>query len=100
MVFYRLDLKTCTQSCALRKVEGSPRLWTFEIQGAQYMICVKIAKICWSPMRPPSTVRAHICTVLLHIESLSVFYIFVNWCCCLLVKHRHDKSHEEVVFRI
>ena len=57
MVFYRLDGKICTQGCALRKLEGSPRLWTCEIQGDQYMINVKTAKICWSPMGPPSTVR-------------------------------------------
>ena len=57
MVFYRLDQKTCSQGCALRKVEGSLRLWTSGIQGDQYMISVKTAKICWSPMGPPSSVR-------------------------------------------
>ena len=29
------------QGCTLRKIEGSPELWTCEIQGAPYMICMK-----------------------------------------------------------
>ena len=33
------------QGCSLRKIEGSPVLWTCKIQGAQHMICVKKRKI-------------------------------------------------------
>ena len=29
------------QGCALRKIEGSPVLWSCEIQGAQHRICMK-----------------------------------------------------------
>ena len=29
------------QDCSERKIEGSPVLWTCEIQGAQHMICMK-----------------------------------------------------------
>ena len=74
----RLDRKKSTQGCALRKFEGNPRLWTCGIQGDQYMISVKIAKICWSPMAPPmgppSTVRAQSC----HSFSHVLFFIFLS----------------------
>ena len=32
---------TNQQGCALRKIEGSPGLWTSEMQGAQHMISMK-----------------------------------------------------------
>ena len=76
MVFYRLDRKTCTLGCALRKFEESPKLWTCGIQGAQYMVSVKTAKICWSPMGPPTAVRAHVQSC--YTFSLFLFFIFLS----------------------
>ena len=39
--FYRKSHITSHQGCALRKIEGSPVLWTCEIPGAQHMTCMK-----------------------------------------------------------
>ena len=44
-----ITYKYLFQGCALRKIEGSPVLWTCEIQGAQHIISIEKSNILWSP---------------------------------------------------
>ena len=52
------------QGCALRKIEGSPVLWTCKIQGALHMICMKNLRFSSRPgakvrrQGPPGSTRA------------------------------------------
>ena len=56
------------QGCALRKIEGSPVLWTCKIQGAQHMICMKNLRFSSRPRAkvrcqgPPGFARAQPCS--------------------------------------
>ena len=61
------SLSIITQRCALRKIYGSPVLWTCEIQCTQHMICMNIVRFSSSPRvkvrrhRPPGSARVQAC---------------------------------------
>ena len=49
------------QGYALKKIEGSPVLWTCKIQGTQHMICMKKARAKVGCHRPLGSARAQPC---------------------------------------
>ena len=61
------SLSIMTQGCVLRKIGGSPVLWTCEIQGTQHLICTKIVRFSISPRakvrhhRSPGSARVQPC---------------------------------------
>ena len=63
------------QDCALKKIEGSPVLWPFEIQGAQHMISMR--KFRFSNSCPGGKVKHHMGHKVLLEHSLTVVTLFI-----------------------
>ena len=61
------------QGCALRKIEGSPVLWTCEIQCAQHMISMKKQRFS---SRPRTTLRRHGPQGSTRAQPLALFFCF------------------------
>ena len=64
----RMDIIIWVQGCALRKIEGTPVLWTCKIQGAQHVIFMKNLRFSSRPRAkvrrqgPPGFARAQPCS--------------------------------------